>query len=293
LPIRTIAIPVAAWLPPASRVGPPVYDPAAVTVAVGTNFDGFRANFDDTLPEFLMTSFMVPDNYSGTRNLVISWLSNTAVVGTVRWGVSTRPIPDDGTWDDTFGVGATSLDTVSGILGDISQANIDLVGQPAWTSGEVVQLVLQRTGTGSMIGDASMVLAHILVEVVEQDYTMMASTENQDGAAGTLGVGQFAFNPTDWSTGAAFHFGATFSVTNAARVGSVSLYNLTDAEFVTGTSFTSSGLSFAKQESAALTVGVAAGNLKDTEKIYEVRMSITGGDPLDLVALGTAYMRVI
>jgi len=115
------------------------------------------------------------------------------------------------------------------------------------------------------------------------------SDQSQDAVSGTLAVGRFAFNPTDWAA-TTFYFGAVFSVTNALQTGTVLLYNVTDGEVVTGATLTTSSLPPVKQESAALTVGVAAGNLKNTEKIYEIRLSITGALPTDVINLGTAYM---
>jgi len=120
----------------------------------------------------------------------------------------------------------------------------------------------------------------------------VASTQSQDATAGTLAIGQFAFNPSDWIGTSDFRFGGTVAVSNGALTGTVLLYNVTDAEVVTSTTLTTSSVAPVKLESPALTVGAAAGNLKNSEKIYEVRISVTGALLTDLITLGTAYMLV-
>jgi hypothetical protein len=115
------------------------------------------------------------------------------------------------------------------------------------------------------------------------------SDQSVDALSGTLAVGRFAFNPTEWPA-TAFYFGAVFSVTNALITGTILLWNITDGEQVTFTTLTTSSLAPVKQQSVALTVGGAPGNLKNAEKIYEIRMSVTGFAPIDIVNLGTAYL---
>lgn len=103
---------------------------------------------------------------------------------------------------------------------------------------------------------------------------------------------QFAFNPNDWPPGKQFFFGAILSVNDAFRVGTVELHNLSDAETVTTGTLSTSSLTPTKVESSALIIGVAAGNLKSSEKIYEVRILNDGSLVTEKTFLGCAYIRI-
>jgi len=62
-------------------------------------------------------------------------------------------------------------------------------------------------------------------------------------------------------------------VTNIATTGDIQLYNLTDASVVSTLSYTGAGSSTpTKQLSASLT-------LPASEKMYEIRIRVTGGTP--------------
>jgi len=151
------------------RVGPPAYNPVEFVGTIGTNIDEFQAEFDDTSPETMFVKFTVPDEYTGgTRNLVVWWLSTTAAFGDAVWDVRTRSIADDAVWDAAFPTVATVTDQVSGVVGQISKANINLAAQPAWTAGEVIQVVLTRDATDgfdTLVDDAVVTMAHVLIEV--------------------------------------------------------------------------------------------------------------------------------
>ena len=125
----------------------------------------------------------------------------------------------------------------------------------------------------------------------QRDVRHIADTESVAFPSGTLAVGQFQFDPNFYGQTATFRFIATMSTSKGSITGSVQLYNLTDGEAVAGgllqTSSTSPGLQF----SAALTVGSAAGNLKDSSKLYEARISVTGVDVTDILSVGSVGIR--
>jgi hypothetical protein len=83
-------------------------------------------------------------------------------------------------------------------------------------------------------------------------------------------------------------FKATLETT--AGTAHVDLYNETDAETVTGTSLTTTNAG-PSEVSATLTLGAAAGNLKDN-KMYSVRVWITGGGGTDAATLSNARLEV-
>jgi hypothetical protein len=108
------------------------------------------------------------------------------------------------------------------------------------------------------------------------DVMTLGANESVDGVTSQLGVCQFAFNPNEWGLSRNFYFEVVLSVDDVLRTGQAWLYNLTDLETVTGTTLGTSSLTPTKYRSAALTVGSAAGNLKDSEKVYEVRIDNDG-----------------
>jgi len=117
----------------------------------------------------------------------------------------------------------------------------------------------------------------------------ITDTESVDGPTALKAVGQFSMNAGNFGSSTTFRFSSTFQVSDAALTGTVTLYNLTDAEVVA--SFTTSATS-PQNQVALLTLGAAAGNLKISPKIYEIRMSVTGGGPTDLLNVGSAMLVV-
>lgn len=123
-----------------------------------------------------------------------------------------------------------------------------------------------------------------LIRVVAGSYQVL-------GTEGTRAIGQFYFNPSWITAGKSTRICYVGAVSDAANTGTIKLYNLTDAEFVTGTTLTITGsTAYSYQASGALTVGAAAGNLKNTAKLYEVQFSTDGGTELDILMLSTVYL---
>lgn len=123
---------------------------------------------------------------------------------------------------------------------------------------------------------------------------LVASDEFIDGVSLMKPLGQFAFDPTQYGTGRGFQFEVVMKVNNVAKTATALLYNLTDLETVTGTTVTVIGLlDFTKATSALIMAGAGAGDLKNSEKIYEVRLSIDGTVAGDLAYLGSAVIRIL
>jgi hypothetical protein len=116
---------------------------------------------------------------------------------------------------------------------------------------------------------------------------LLTETKAQDALSGSLTVAQFQFNAAQYPSGTVFRLGVTFHVSDGSLTGTVLLYNLTDAEVVTNSTFTTSSTTPDSQVSSALIVGAAAGNLKTSAKTYEVRISVTGASPVDVVTVGS------
>ena len=111
------------------------------------------------------------------------------------------------------------------------------------------------------------------------------------GTEGTKAVAQRQFDPGWIPSGKSVRFCCVGAVSEAGNTGTVKLYNLTDAEYVTGTTLSITGSTgYSYQASAALTVGSSSGNLKDTTKTYEVHFSTDGGAASDILMLPTVYL---
>ena len=110
-----------------------------------------------------------------------------------------------------------------------------------------------------------------------------------DGATSITRVGGVPCDPTKFfQFGGSFYFSVVLSVSNGALTGRARLYNATDNEFVTGADLSTSNTTPTKFTSGALTVGSAAGNLKNSEKVYEIRLENDGTLDSEQTFLGTS-----
>lgn len=100
-----------------------------------------------------------------------------------------------------------------------------------------------------------------------------------------------------WSLFSATSFGLTrtvrfkVSLEVTAGVAHADLYNETDGEVVTGTPLTTSATGPTNVASVVLTLGAAAGNLKD-DKMYSARVWLTGGGGGDAATISDARIEV-
>ena len=139
----------------------------------------------------------------------------------------------------------------------------------------------------SAFGEVTL-LAGILAAAAPEQQQQIASNEVVENPSGTVAIGQFAFDASLYENRySTFRLRVVASV-SAAVTGTVTLYNLTDAETV-ATIGTITSTAPTKYD-AALTVGALAGNLKQAEKIYEVRASVTGSTSADIITVGGAFM---
>lgn len=142
-----------------------------------------------------------------------------------------------------------------------------------------------------VFGSSASIFGAILEAARPEQQQQIASNEVVENPSGTVSIGQFAFDASLYSKGdsrySTFRLRVVASV-SAAVTGTVTLYNLTDGETV-ATISTITNTAPTKYD-AALTVGVAAGNLKTSEKIYEVRASVTGTTSADIITVGGAFL---
>jgi len=107
-------------------------------------------------------------------------------------------------------------------------------------------------------------------------------------ASGQFSFDAGAYDGFDFKLQAVAWAAGTTGVTARIR-----LRNVTADEYVTGADLTTTANSATTLTSAALTVGIAAGNLRSVAAIYELRLDVENGVRLDDMALfGSACLRL-
>jgi len=109
---------------------------------------------------------------------------------------------------------------------------------------------------------------------------------------GTVAIATFVYDGSEYSGDYTTVEFQAVAYVSAGETGTITLYNLTDAEAVTVTGFTTVTATSPTKVEGTMTIGAAAGNLKDTEKVYEIRVSVTGTTAADTVTVGSAAIKL-
>ena len=152
----------------------------------------------------------------------------------------------------------------------------------------VEQLTAHLAGIDTLFGRKLGAASEALLRAMR-----VGDTASHDSSTPLI-VSQFSFDPTPYvltPTALSIKFAAVAG-NGAAGINTMArLYNLTDGEYVgVGVSFTSQTPTLAEE---TLTVGAAAGNIKPSAKVYEVRIWVVApSDPSHTINLGSAELRV-
>jgi len=119
---------------------------------------------------------------------------------------------------------------------------------------------------------------------------LFALNESVDGVTSTKALGGVPFDATGLS-GSTVKFRAVLNCTVGTITGRARLYNVTDSEFVTTADVNTTNTTPTIRE-ATVTVGSGAGELKESEKVYQVRITNTGTLTGEVVYLGSAFLIV-
>ena len=119
-------------------------------------------SFDDTTPESMVFSSVLPEDYDGGGVTVnIDWVAETAISGDVVWGVEVERLNASGhdIDSDSFAAQQTDTDTTAGTSGVISRSSISLTQAQAdgWEAGDSFRLRISRvaaSGSDTMVDDA-------------------------------------------------------------------------------------------------------------------------------------------
>lgn len=109
----------------------------------------------------------------------------------------------------------------------------------------------------------------------------------------TVVAAQFTLNGSDFSSSLTWTFNMIAAIVQHAGTAEARLYNLSDQEYVTNATITTTNSAPTSVQSPTLVVGSASGNIKDTEKIYEVRLrTVIGDQTAALSHFGTISFRI-
>lgn len=193
-----------------------------------------------------------------------------------------------------------NLTTAASMSGDVAITNVGVTTiQPAAVTPAKADLTEDWDHTsGTLQSAAPSAGAHVVnktyVDAIPRRVPASGKAE-VEGPTVTVFLDQFPFDPTEYPTGVSFYFVAVLSVTDVLRTVTVELFDITNSEAspVTDSSIAGGSLAPTILTSPALTVGTDPFDLKnDQPTIYEVRLSITGGIPLDFGILGSCYLLV-
>lgn len=150
------------------------------------------------------------------------------------------------------------------------------------------------TGTlsGHTPGDLSGIVVMGKVAGNAQIIVDLAQDKEVDGIQGTLAIPSSKDFDGSLYPSYTVTFVAVLYTNNVSNAVTAFLYNSTDKETVTGTSVNTTSTTPTILESSALTIGDAAGNLQDSQKLYEIRLSTAGSTAADYGYLQQAYLRI-
>jgi len=249
---------------------------------VGVHTSALALTMEHCLVEALQSGVTAPFQVHPSAGVLVS-----NVGADLRWS----RLDGDVTFDITGIVGATTWRTGATAI----EGTVSFPGGPVSTEAATVQatsLFYDNTTTTIVSENVQGAIDEIAAIAAPVIPFMLVSNEATDATSGTLALGQIEFDPSEYAGATLFEFLATLSVSGGTLTGTVGFYNVTDAELVTGTALTTTSTTPVRIGSGALTVGAAAGNLKSTAKVYEVRLSVTGTLPTDIVTLGSAYLKI-
>lgn len=164
--------------------------------------------------------------------------------------------------------------------------------KPQQTTGLVPDT---RTVNGQALsGNVTLSASDVVAGAQRELIWLVAAPQTVAGDAGTLETGQQFVNPARIYSGKSIRLVVTIRTNDATKTVTAALYNVTNAEYVTGASVTHTGsTSYTQKTSGALTVGHAAGDFRDTSGFcYAVHLSITGGTAAELGTVTSAYLEI-
>jgi hypothetical protein len=110
--------------------------------------------FDATTAEKAFWSLLVPQGWTGTKTLVLTYMMASATTGGVAFDVAVEAVTDGDATDldagDSFDTVNTGTATVPGTAGYIDQISITLTNNDGSAAGDYLRVSIERaTGNGS------------------------------------------------------------------------------------------------------------------------------------------------
>jgi len=113
-----------------------------------------------------------------------------------------------------------------------------------------------------------------------------------NGSTSSVSFGAIPFDPSNYASMTSLEFVVVMSTTDTSFSGTVNLYNLTDREFITGTTINTSSTDPVKISSGALTIGSGVGEIKTSERFYQVWLSTNGPTNNDMAFLDIGFFKI-
>jgi hypothetical protein len=109
--------------------------------------------FDAATDQSCRWTLVVPQGFTGTMTLVISYIMATATSGAVRFQVQVEAVSDGDTLDldasTSFDTANSNGETVPGTAGHISQLSVTLTNQDSAAAADMLRIHINRDADGT------------------------------------------------------------------------------------------------------------------------------------------------
>jgi hypothetical protein len=284
-----------------------VIDSRTIISAIGTIVQAViyssSAAFSEVQPNNLSSSFSLLNStfnrqfptavYTIANSPVAAKLQELVRVNANSAGAFIVNLPSIGTLKLSRGQGIVVKETSGALVGSISLVpsgaeTIDgLASFPFAVGGQSVAIVSDGVSNWSVVSGGSSLSGTIV------SHPISGADRATYGSTTPRVVGSFSFNPSDYIVKGALpslSFRALAANGVSSLTNSVQLYNLTDAIAVATLNFTNTTT---VKQAVSLVIGGGAGQVPNSEKVYEVRIYLGAnplGDPLKTIELYSAHL---
>ena len=243
------------------------------------------------------------------RSIVLSGgglVSFVASTGIVEWSAAIVLLSPIAGYQMSLPAGSATLLDGECLYVNVTRSPVGNVSLSSFVAGQVPNtdsamllairsgsIVYWRNGAGIADGDEKSLIAGAVGPTLNESVKL--ATRDSNNSETNLVVGADSFNPLDYANGGytrVILFRAVAANGDVDMTTSVSLYNVTDADPIATLSFTSTTPT---KNEIVLVEGSGSGKIDQSEKIYEVRISLTSppGGPTNTIELYGAEILVV
>jgi hypothetical protein len=277
---------------------------SAIGTTVQVNIYSSSATYNETQPGNLSANFFLVNGtfgrhfpsqiYTVADSPISANLQELVQVNASGVGAISVELPSIGNSGDARGKEIIIKEVSGSLVGTITVVDSFAVntidGAPSFsftTGGQSITLVSDGVNNWNVVAGGSTISGSVV------SHPISGAGRASYYSTTPRVVGSFAFNPSDYTVNATLPtlaFRALAANGVVALTNSVQLYNLTDSAVVQTLNFTSTSI---VKQSIALTIGAGAGQIPNSEKIYEVRIFLgadPGADPNKSIELYSAHL---